>query len=178
MDPFEQARATPKIVDPDIAPVDDARRQPLVGREAVLRDQIEISLPTHEIESKAIDRQCRQRRVGVADVPEAVWTSSLAAPLTAANGCRRRSTARAHQPCGRARAPTRRTESNPRPASESRRHFFIHRQQPVEKLARSEDPPAGFESSRKLTGPIRAPWPDRLRPAPRPARRMAFPTTA
>ena len=41
----------------------------LVSREALLLDQFKIALPAHEIKAKPINRQCRQRRVGVANMP-------------------------------------------------------------------------------------------------------------
>ena len=68
LDATEQIERGGEVVRPDVAPVDDARRQPFVRREAMLRDEIEVLRSPHEIEPDTIDRQRGERRVGLADV--------------------------------------------------------------------------------------------------------------
>ena len=57
-----------EVVRPDVAPVDHPRRQPFVGREPIVRDEIEVLRSPHEIEPNAVDRQRGQRLVGLSDV--------------------------------------------------------------------------------------------------------------
>ena len=97
LDATEQIERSGEVVRPDVAPVDDARRQPFVRREAMLRDEIEVLRAPHEIEPDAIDRQRGQRRVGLADVAVGGLHQQLGGALRLGQdgvGARRRQRAR------------------------------------------------------------------------------------
>jgi hypothetical protein len=68
LEAIEERERSGEIVAPDISPVDGTRRQPRVGWEPMPRDEIDVLGPAHEIEADAVDRQCGDRRIGLADM--------------------------------------------------------------------------------------------------------------